>query len=243
LRRLDRRQALALGAATALAACGRQPTTPRARPIDKARLAQGFPALAARAAPGGFALGVLSLADASQAWYSDDARAFPLSGAVAVPIAAAVLGLVDQGQASLDRRVDFGSLDLSPPFSLIDERWPEPPQDREATILLSGLATLALRQGDNTAIDLSLRPRMTFGTIGAHYKKLLIREGNGIRVQAAMRQFYRGSNGNEVIVPHQLADAIRSKVGYRSQIALELNCPGVATRSAIAARLQHVHHG
>jgi beta-lactamase class A len=155
---LDRRRMLALGAAGALAGCGPDLLTrARARPIDKGRLAQGFPALAERARPGVLALGVLSLADAEQTWISDLAHTFPLAGAVAAPIAAAMLAMVDAGQQSLAQRIGFAADDLSPPFSLIDQRWPDPPQGRAATIRLSGLATLALQQGDNTAIDVLMR--------------------------------------------------------------------------------------
>lgn len=188
MRGLDRRRTLALGAAAWLGACnGRLLTRSRAPSIDKSRLDQGFQPLAARARPGVFALGVMSLADPSQAWYSDATRAFPLTSAAAAPIAATVLGQVEMGELALDERIGFTSLDLSPPFSLIDERWPSPPQDRSATIRLSGLATLALWQGDNTAIDVLMREAGGPGGVTAFLEQKHI---TALRVDRFQRGIY-----------------------------------------------------
>jgi beta-lactamase class A len=183
---LNRRRLLALGAAASLAACDDHkliaPT--KAKPIDVQRLAHAFPALAERAKPGIFSLGVMSLAN-TQTWYWDTERAFPLAGAVAAPIAVAALAQVDDGKLVLTNRVAFNDLDLSPPNSLIDQRFTDPPDGRSATILLSGLATLALRQGDNTAMDILMKQAGGPGAVAAFLEQKGV---TGLRVDRYLRQ-------------------------------------------------------
>jgi beta-lactamase class A len=183
---LNRRRLLALGAASSLAACNDHKliTPSQARPMDVQRLTRDFPALAERARPGAFSLGVMSLAN-TQTWYWDTDHAFPLAGAVAAPIAAAALALADEGKLVLSSRVAFNSLDLSPPASLIDQRFPDPPEGRDATILLSGLATLALRQGDNTAMDILMKQAGGPGGVGAFLEQKGV---TGLRVDRYIRE-------------------------------------------------------
>jgi beta-lactamase class A len=183
---LNRRRVLALGAAASLAACNDHPliAPTKAKPMDVQRLTRAFPALAERAKPGVFSLGVMSIAN-TQTWYWDTQRAFPLAGAVAAPIAAAALALVDEGQLALTQRVAFNDLDLSPPYSLIDQRFPDPPDGRNATILLSGLATLALRQGDNTAMDILMKQAGGPGAVAAFLEQKGV---TGLRVDRYLRE-------------------------------------------------------
>src|SRR5476649_82327 len=148
---LSRRGALALSASAALAACRRKlSTTPKAGPMDTKRLDAEFPALAQRARPGAFAMGVMNLASTAT-WYWNTDRAFPLAEAAALPIAVAAMALVDGRKLALTEPVGFSALDLSPPPSLIDQHWPTPPQGHVGAIPAQGLLTLALREGDNTA--------------------------------------------------------------------------------------------
>jgi len=150
---LGRRSALALAASAALAACQRKLTTrANAGPMDTKRLDAGFPALSERARPGAFAMGVMNIATTAT-WYWNTDRGFPLAGAAALPIAVAAMAQVDQAKLSLTEPVAFNALDLSPPPSLIDRSWPTPPDRRTAAIPAQSLITLALREGDNTAID------------------------------------------------------------------------------------------
>jgi beta-lactamase class A len=149
---LRRRSALALGAAAWLAACEQRLMTPtRAPPLHIPRLADGFAALASRALPGAFALGVMCL-DTTELWCSDRAMRSPLGAAVALPVAAAALAQVDAGALALNQPIGFDADELSPPPSVIDARWPAPADKYAASVALSGLIELALA-GDNTAID------------------------------------------------------------------------------------------
>jgi beta-lactamase class A len=153
----SRRRAFALAASAALAACQRRLSTPvNTGPMDTKRLDAEFPALAQRARPGGFALGVMNLATTAT-WYWNTDRAFPLSAAVALPIAVAALAQVDAGKLALTQRVPFNALDLSPPPSLIDHAWPTPPDGHAGAMPVQDLITLALREGDNTAIDVLMK--------------------------------------------------------------------------------------
>src|SRR3984957_5558501 len=149
----SRRQTIAIAASAALAACQRKlSTTAKAGPMDTKRLDAGFPALADRARPGAFAIGVMNLASTAT-WYWNTDRSFPLAGAAALPIAVAAMAQIDQHKLALNEQVAFTSADLSPPPSLIDRSWPAPPGGRAAHIPAQSLITLALREGDTTAMD------------------------------------------------------------------------------------------
>lgn len=156
---LSRRQTLALAAAAALAACRkRQLTTPtpHGAEMDTHVLDGGFPALARRASPGAFAMGVMDLAT-TKAWYWNTNRGFPLAGAAALPIATAAMAEVDAGKLSLSAPVPFDTLDLSPPFSLISRDWPDPPDKRSTSMRAADLIALALREADTTAMDVLMK--------------------------------------------------------------------------------------
>jgi beta-lactamase class A len=149
-----RRRALSLSLAGGLAACARpQPKLLKGRSarFETAGLDKGFPALADRARPGVFALGAMSL-ETTKTWYWNTDRAFPLAGAAALPIAAAALSEVDAGRLSLGERVRLGPMELSPPPSLLNQKWPSPVADHVLSAPVEALIKLALC-GDNTAQD------------------------------------------------------------------------------------------
>jgi beta-lactamase class A len=182
---LSRRAALTACAA-AVASCRRAPgpvvrTGPR---LDTHRLNAEFPALADRARPGVFAIGVMSL-DTTETWYWNTDRAFALASLFEVPLAAAVLALADAGRLSLAERVGFNAADLSPPFSVINQRWPSPPEGWAAQIPLSTLLTLALQWDDNTAADVLLR---RIGGPGALTAWLRQAEINDFRIDRYQRE-------------------------------------------------------
>ena len=164
-------------AAASLAACrpGAQTTTRRAHALDTARLNQDFPALAKRAAPGLFCAGIMSL-DSTETWYWNTDRAFPLAGLAAVPIAAAALSEVDAGRLALAEPVRFSATELSPPFSVINQRWPDPPEGYSAQAPASTLMSLALRWGDNTAADVLMKRIGGPGLVTAWLRGLQITE-------------------------------------------------------------------
>ncbi len=196
---LDRRRTLALGAAAALAGCVRPLMTPsHARPVDRARMAQGFPALARRALPGVLGLAVSAIDDGQRGWSSDQLRTWPLAGAAAAPIAATALAQIDAGELSLTQPVGIAADDLSPPPSLIDQRWPDPPQGHAETIPLQSLFDLALRQGDDTAIDLLLK---AVGGPGAVTAFLEARQVTGLTVDRYQREIIVALSGMPTFRP------------------------------------------
>jgi len=148
---------MTLAASAALAACQRKLTTPtKGGPMDTRRLDAEFPTLAQRARPAAFALGVMNLGTTAT-WYWNTDRAFPLTGTVALPVAVAALAQVEAGKLRLTEAVPFNALDLSPPPSLIDHDWPTPPDGHAGAVAAQSLITLALREGDNTAIDVLMK--------------------------------------------------------------------------------------
>ncbi|HLY79077.1 MAG TPA: serine hydrolase [Caulobacteraceae bacterium] len=181
----SRRAALALAASAALAACQRKLTTPpKAGPMDTKRLDAEFPALAERARPGSFALGVMNLATTAT-WYWNTDRAFPLAGTVALPIATAALAQVDARKLALAQRVAFDALDLSPPPSLIDHAWPTPPDKHAGGLPLQDLITLALRESDDTAIDVLMKQVGGPGAVSAFLQQKGV---TGLRVDRYERE-------------------------------------------------------
>ena len=152
--RLTRRDTLVLAAAATTAACHkRQITTPTPGAAMDTRILDGaFPALARKASPGAFAMGVMDLAT-TKTWYWNTDRGFPLAAAAALPIAAAAMAEIDAGKLALGEPVGFDTLDLSPPPSLISRNWPEPPDKRALAMRAADLTALAVREGDTTAMD------------------------------------------------------------------------------------------
>jgi beta-lactamase class A len=182
---LSRRAAFAIAGSAALAACQRKLSTPpKAGPMDTRRLDAEFPALAQRAKPGAFAMGVMNLATTAT-WYWNTDRAFPLSNAAALPIAVAALAQVEAGKLALSEPVRFGALDLSPPPSLIDRSWPSPPDGHAGAIPVQSLITLALREGDNTAIDVLMKRIGGPGAVSAFLQQKGV---TGLRVDRYQRE-------------------------------------------------------
>ncbi|HEY2710470.1 MAG TPA: serine hydrolase [Caulobacteraceae bacterium] len=183
---LSRRRALGLAVSAGLVAC-RPPalkTEAKAGPIDTARLAREFPALAQRARPGAFALGVMNLST-TETWYWNTDRGFPLSGAAAAPIAAAAMAQVDLGQLRLDQPVTFDALDLSPQPSLIAHDFPTPPAGRQTTMTATNLISLALHEADSTAIDVLMKRVGGPGAVSAFLDQ---KDVTGLRVDRYRRE-------------------------------------------------------
>ncbi len=181
----SRRRALALAASAALAACQRKLSTPvNTGPMNTKRLDAEFPALAQRARPGGFALGVMNLATTAT-WYWNTDRDFPLAGTVALPIVVAALAQVEAGKLALTEPVSFGAADLSPPPSLIDHAWPTPPGGHAGGMPVQNLITLALREGDQTAIDVLMKRIGGPGAVSAFLQQKGV---TGLRVDRYERE-------------------------------------------------------
>ncbi|MFI4974559.1 MAG: class A beta-lactamase [Caulobacterales bacterium] len=151
------RRGAVVGLAALAAACSR-PRVGAGAParLDLKRLDRGFPGLADRARPGIFGMGVSSLST-DQSWYWNTDRLFPLQSVFKAPLAAAALAKVDAGRLSLDERITFNELDLAPPYSLIDEKWPTPPDHHTASIPMRTLMSLAVQVSDNTAADVLMK--------------------------------------------------------------------------------------
>ena len=141
----------ALGAA--LASCARRSSTaPKPGALDTDLLDRESPALAARARPGDFNLGVLE-ARGEQLWCWNAQARMPMQSVFKAPLAAAALAEVDAGRLKLDERIHITALDLSPPRSLINRAWPTPPEGHVMDLPAIDLIALAVQQSDNTAAD------------------------------------------------------------------------------------------
>jgi beta-lactamase class A len=149
---VSKRQLLVYAIALAVAGCQKAVRRPPSGPLNVARLAAGFPALAARAAPGLFGLGVMTL-ERAETWVSDPSHNFPMQSVFKAPMAAAALAQVDAGHLKLDQRLRITEADLSVPFSAINSAWPSPPRGHAALTPAVDLISLAVERSDNTAAD------------------------------------------------------------------------------------------
>jgi beta-lactamase class A len=153
----SRRAMLTTGLASATlgaAACGgrvNRRTPPSVRGLDFERLAHGFAPLAARAAPGMFNIGVMTL-DTLAVWCADQNRRFSMQGLVKAPVAAAALAEVDAGRLRLNDMIPIRAVDLSPPPSRVNRAFP-PRGGGDLRLPAADLIALAVQEGDNTAAD------------------------------------------------------------------------------------------
>jgi len=95
------------------------------------------------------------------------------------------MAVVETGKLPLTEPVSFGALDLSPPPSLIDRAWPTPPDGHAGAIPVQSLITLALREGDNTAIDVLMKRIGGPGAVSAFLQQKGV---TGLRVDRYQRE-------------------------------------------------------
>lgn len=136
-----------------LAACGpaERTTAATAPPMDMELLDREVGAIARRAAPAAFDVGVHSL-DGGETWALSAERAYPLQSVFKAPLGAAVLAEVDGGRLSLDEVITIGEEDLSPPYSPVADAWP-----RVKSYTVRELLVRAVGGSDNTAADVLMR--------------------------------------------------------------------------------------
>jgi beta-lactamase class A len=136
-----------------LAAC--QPpertTVGDAPPMDVELLDRKIGAIAARARPAAFDVGVLNI-DGGETWALSAERAFPMQSVFKAPLGAAVLAEVDAGRLSLEEVIPVEEQDLSPPYSPVADAWP-----RVRAYTVRDLLVRAVGGSDNTAADLLMR--------------------------------------------------------------------------------------
>jgi beta-lactamase class A len=222
-----RRNALTLltGAmsASALAACGGRANRHPARRglLDVAILNRGYPALAARAAPGRFNLGVLSLAG-DHVWEADSESRYPLADLFMLPVAAAALAEVDAGRLKLGEPVPIRDVDLSPPPSLIGANFHGP-----TTMPAIDLIALAIQRGDNTAADVIMSHIGGPGVVAAWLQAQAI---VGLRVDRYTREAVTSMLGMPAFRP-----AWRTQAAFDDARAL---VPPAAREAAVQAFLR-----
>jgi beta-lactamase class A len=175
-------------AAGALAACGPRVNHQPAKRglLDVQRLNREFPALAARAAPGRFNLGVLSMAG-DHVWEADSESRYPMAGLSMLPVAAAALGEVDAGRMKLGEPITIRAIDLSTPPSLIGATF-----KGDTALPAIDLIALAIQHGDNTAADVILSRIGGPGIVGAW---LEAKDIPGMRVDRYTREIATGMLG------------------------------------------------
>lgn len=152
----DRRNLILALGCLGLAGCTAKTAPSGPAIFDPAILQAGFPALARRALPGQFGLGVADLAS-GQGWVSDPKGRYPMQSVFKAPLAAAILAMVDAGRARLNEIVNFDADDLSPHHSPLSRAYAALQPGQSAGLSLAALVGLILQQSDNAAADLLLK--------------------------------------------------------------------------------------
>ena len=144
---------LAILIALALAACqpAARTTGGTAPPLDTELLDRDIGAIARRAAPAAFDVGVLNI-DGGETWALSATRAFPMQSVFKAPLGAAVLAEVDAGRLSLDEIITLREQDLSPPYSPVADAWPG-----VKSYTVRDLLARAVGGSDNTAADVLMK--------------------------------------------------------------------------------------
>lgn len=168
-------------AAGALASCGGRVNRRAAKLglLNVETLSRGFPALAARAAPARFNLGVLSLTG-DHVWQVDGEGLYPLADLFMLPVAAAALAEVDAGRLKLGEPITIRDVDLSPQPSLVGAAFAG-----ETIMPAVDLIALAVQHGDNTAADVIMS---RIGGPGAVAGWLQAKDIVGMRVDGYARE-------------------------------------------------------
>lgn len=177
---LSRRGVLTTGAALALAGCGAsEPLTASRTPrLDMGRLNDQTARLAEEIRPAVLGMGLMNLESGEHFSFGGDQR-FPLAGAFALPLAAAVLAETEAGRLSLDEQLVLDEQQLSPPPSAIAQAWPDR-RDYTAAELLR-----AATSGDSTAADVLMKRVGGPGAVTAWLDGKRVR---GVRVDRYARQ-------------------------------------------------------
>jgi beta-lactamase class A len=121
-----------------------------------------------------------------------------MAGLTALPTAAAALAEVDAGRLKLGERITITEMDLSAPYSAIDQAWPTPP-DRHATVMPAiDLISLAIQADDNTAADAVMKRLGGPGAVTAWLRQVGVKE---MRVDRYAREVAQNSSGMEPFRP------------------------------------------
>lgn len=180
----------AIGAA--LASCGAKDKMAKGQPtLDVDRLRSEFPKLAERARPGVFGFGV-ELNRAPHSWVSDADARFPMQSVFKATLAAAALAEVDAGRLKLSEPITLTELDLSPPYSQIDEQWPTPPDHHSLTLPAIDLIALAVQRSDNTAADVIMKRIGGPGAVTAWLRNKSIQDISVDRYERELQQEVAG---------------------------------------------------
>lgn len=144
---------LAVLIALALTACqpAERTTAGTAPALDAELLDREIGAIAARARPAAFDVGVLNI-DGGETWALSATRAFPLQSVFKAPLGAAVLSEVDAGRLSLNEVITLEEKDLSPPYSPVADAWP-----KVKSYTVRDLLVRAVGGSDNTAADVLMK--------------------------------------------------------------------------------------
>jgi beta-lactamase class A len=134
-------------------------------------------------------IGVLDLRSA-ESWFLNGAQRFPMQSVVKVPIAIAILKLVDEGALSLNQSLAIGPKEYAPGWSPLRDEL----KDGSAQFSLHKLLERAVADSDNTAADVLIALAGGAGKVAAILTAMGLR---GVRVDRTERELQTESVGIE----------------------------------------------
>ncbi len=146
--------------------------------MDIEQLDREIGAAAQRVRPGVLGVAITDLNNAD-VWLHNGDRSFPLDGAAALLIVAAVIDEAAYDRVDLDERITVRDVDLSPPPSAVGAAWP-----RRDSYAVRELLPLAL-DGDRTAADLLMKRIGGPGVVTAWLQQKRLK---GLRVDRYFRE-------------------------------------------------------
>ena len=175
------------------------------------------------------------------AWLNPD-EAFPMASTYKVPIAVQLLHLVDEGDASLDTRIDIGVDDYSPGSGMIAKLLDDP----GLSVSLRNLLEIMLLISDNTATDRLLDAVGGGAAVTARMKALGV---EGVRVDRPTIRLIGDWLGVEEMPSasgrrwddyEALAGALPAEAREQAQRAFELDPRDTATPRGMATLLGRI---
>lgn len=138
-------------------------------------------------------IGVLDLSS-GESWFLNGEQRFPMQSVVKVPVAIAILKLVDDGALSLNQPIAIGPKEYAPSWSPLRDEL----KGGSAQFSLRKLLERSVADSDNTAVDVLIELAGSAGKVDAILKEMGIR---GVRVDRTERELQTESLGIEDFRP------------------------------------------
>jgi beta-lactamase class A len=193
---------------------------------------------------GTMGIAAIHLESGRSAWLNPD-EAFPMASTYKVPVAVRLLGMVDDGELALDRRVDIGVDEYSPGSGMLAKLLDDP----GLSVSIHNLLEIMLLISDNTATDRLLETVGGGAAVTKHMEEIGV---DGVRVDRPTIRLIGDWLGVEDMPSasgrrwedyEALVDALPEGEREQAQRAFELDPRDTATPRGMATLLEKIWRG